>query len=158
MNFKISHLRTKSYLSNIINTNFKLFTFTNKYFATKTIKREKTFLKKDSSKMNTSNNDNNLNNDKKKYNKVRKEDIQVNLLDEKFNKTPLMESLDQKSRTQENYAAIYYKYDMGKEFNLFNLRNLLYTYIFVKQRNGNIYLNIGDTYYKVIIKQFILFL
>ena len=50
----------------------------------------------------------------------------------------------------ENYVCLYYKYFLHTEFDLFNLRNLLYSYLFVKQRKGKLYLNICDSFYKVI--------
>lgn len=55
----------------------------------------------------------------------------------------------EKIKIDENYACVYYKFPIENEFNLFNLRNLLYAYIFVKQRNGKIYLNISDLASKV---------
>jgi hypothetical protein len=50
----------------------------------------------------------------------------------------------------ENYAQVYYRYHLKKDFNLFDLRNLIYSYIFTRQRNGKILLNIVDSNFEVI--------
>jgi hypothetical protein len=52
----------------------------------------------------------------------------------------------------ENYACLYYKFFLNKDFDLFSLRNLIYSYIFTKQRKGKIFLNINDTLFEVTIK------
>lgn len=52
--------------------------------------------------------------------------------------------LSQPVSIKENYASSYYKLNLKKEFDLLDLRNILYTYLFVRQRNGHIYLNIND--------------
>jgi hypothetical protein len=57
---------------------------------------------------------------------------------------------EDKVQIKENYACVYYKLPIDQEFNLFQLRNLLYAYIFVRQRKGHIYLNFADTMFKVI--------
>jgi hypothetical protein len=54
-----------------------------------------------------------------------------------------------KSNLLEVYASTYYKLSLSKEFDLFDLRNLFYSYLFVKQRNGHIYLNIDDSHEEV---------
>ncbi len=55
----------------------------------------------------------------------------------------------QPATIKENYASAYYRLNLNKEFDLFELRNILYTYLFVRQRNGHIYLSINDYDYKV---------
>jgi hypothetical protein len=52
--------------------------------------------------------------------------------------------LSQPVSIKENYASSYYKLNLKKEFDLLDLRNILYSYLFVRQRNGHIYLNIND--------------
>lgn len=54
-----------------------------------------------------------------------------------------------KVKIKENYACVYYKLPIDQEFDLFKLRNLLYSYIFVRQRKGHIYLNFADSIFKV---------
>jgi hypothetical protein len=54
------------------------------------------------------------------------------------------------NKEYENYAAVYFKYYLQKDFDLFSLRNLLYSYIFTRQRKGKILLNISDTAFQVI--------
>lgn len=54
-----------------------------------------------------------------------------------------------KVKIKENYACVYYKLPIDQEFDIFKLRNLLYSYIFVRQRKGHIYLNFADSIFKV---------
>jgi hypothetical protein len=54
-----------------------------------------------------------------------------------------------KVKIKENYACVYYKFPIDQEFDLFKLRNLLYAYIFTRQRKGHIYLNFADSIFKV---------
>jgi hypothetical protein len=64
-------------------------------------------------------------------------------------KTDIDRINNEKPEIKEGYASSYYKLDLKKEFDLLDLRNILYTYLFVRQRNGHIYLNINDFGIKV---------
>jgi len=57
--------------------------------------------------------------------------------------------ISQPAIIKENYASSYFRLNLKKEFDLLDLRNILYTYLFVRQRKGHIYLNINDFESKV---------
>lgn len=76
----------------------------------------------------------------------------INLKKRKFSTEKFVDSLQTDKIIKEekdNYACVYYKYNINTEFDIFKLRNLLYSYLFVRQRRGDIYLNINDTSFLV---------
>jgi hypothetical protein len=75
----------------------------------------------------------------------KEEKIKINLADEDYMKQ--FNLPEEKKFTKENYACMYYRHKLESEFDLFNLRNLLYSYLFAKQRTGKLHLNICDSYY-----------
>jgi len=77
----------------------------------------------------------------------REENIKVNLADDKNEYLKQLNLPEEKKYTKETYACMYYRHKLESEFDLFNLRNLLYSYIFAKQRTGKLHLNICDSYY-----------
>jgi len=70
-------------------------------------------------------------------------------------KTDIERITREKPEIKEGYASTYYKLDLKKEFDLLDLRNILYSYLFVRQRNGHIYLNVND--FGIKVKKIIIF-
>lgn len=84
-----------------------------------------------------------------KYKIPEKEPEALNLKKFKHNKKLAdlkkeLKTFSEPPKIKEDYASTYYKLDLKKDFDLFDLRNVLYSYLFVRQRNGHIYLNIND--------------
>jgi hypothetical protein len=59
------------------------------------------------------------------------------------------ENIKPPKKEYENFAQVYYRYHLKKDFDLFDLRNLVYSYIFARQRNGKIMVNIIDSNFEV---------
>jgi hypothetical protein len=51
--------------------------------------------------------------------------------------------------THESFASVYYRYNLNKSFDVSAVRNLLYSFIFIKQRHGKMFLNISDSQFNV---------
>lgn len=100
---------------------------------------------------NTTNNRNNLKNTNNKVEKVKKpkEKIELNVFENFGKNLDSNKSIEDPSIPKEVYACVYYKHKLGQELNLFNLRNIFYSYLFVKKRNGKLLLNISDLNYEV---------
>ena len=90
-------------------------------------------------------------NKKQKIINRREETMKINLEENEFMKN--LEKEEEKKFPQENYAKLYYRHKLENDFDLFSLRNLLFSYLFVKQRNGLLHLNICDSYYKATNEQ-----
>lgn len=113
---------------------FLLHKLVSRPFALKSTKPNKSLNK------NTQNTSNELN-EERKY--IKKEQI-ININPtQPTPEIPIPED-PMKKREEETYACVYYKYFMNSDFDLYKLRNILYSYLFVRQRKGNFYLNVCD--------------
>lgn len=54
-------------------------------------------------------------------------------------------------KEEDNYSSIYYTLEIDKSFDLFELRDFFFSFMFSKQRKGHIYMNILDTKFKGVI-------
>ena len=53
---------------------------------------------------------------------------------------------------EDNYCSIYYTLQINKSFDLFDLRDFFFSFMYAKQRKGHIYINLLDTKFKGVIK------
>ena len=51
---------------------------------------------------------------------------------------------------EENYASIYYSLDLSRPFELFDLRDFFYSFMYSKQSRGHIYVNLLDEKLKIV--------